>query len=153
MPRKPTAKTTARRRRVAEAIVEGKSVRAIAATEGVSPSAVSRDAGSSEVRQILAGLVSDDYIRIKSVFHQTLGVIEAAMQANRVVVDRLGAKVDLGPDHYARLTAAKRFIELTTAGRPSPKAPEPKDDKRTLTLAEFEELYRQAQAQQGGKLQ
>jgi hypothetical protein len=36
------------------------------------------------------------------------------------------AVVDLGPDHYARLTAVSRLLQVLTAGRPVAKAGEPK---------------------------
>src|ERR1700722_18815120 len=40
------------------------------------------------------------------------------------VASPLSIAVVLGPDHYARLAAAKRFIDLVTAGRPVAKAPD-----------------------------
>jgi hypothetical protein len=51
------------------------------------------------------------------VFDQLLAVIEAALQPRSSLVVN-GALVDGGPDHYARLTGAKRLMEFTLAGRP-----------------------------------
>jgi hypothetical protein len=47
---------------------------------------------------------------------------------------------ELGPDHFARLTAAKRLLELVTTGRPTPKAPEKPEKQTGLTLEQLEEL-------------
>jgi hypothetical protein len=51
---------------------------------------------------------------------------------------KLGEPIDLGPDHCARLTAADRFIKLSTAGRPVAKAVALKKADGTMTLAELE---------------
>jgi hypothetical protein len=47
---------------------------------------------------------------------------------------------ELGPDHFARLTANKRLIELVTTGRPTPKAPEKLEKQTGLTLEQLKEL-------------
>ena len=48
-----------------------------------------------------------------------LDAIAASMKATTtVVIDK--KVVDGGPDHYARLTGAKRLLEFTLAGRPRP---------------------------------
>jgi hypothetical protein len=46
--------------------------------------------------------------------------------------------IDLGPDHYARLTAAGTFIKLLTAGKPLAKADKSKEKR--VTLAELQAL-------------
>ena len=51
-------------------------------------------------------------------FARLLGVIEEALDARVIRVGKDGEPIDLGPDHYVRLTAADRFIKLLTAGRP-----------------------------------
>jgi hypothetical protein len=54
-----------------------------------------------------------------ALFDQTLDVIEDAMKARKIFVVK-GVIVDGGPDHYARLEAAKLFILLMCkAGRTS----------------------------------
>jgi hypothetical protein len=45
------------------------------------------------------------------------------------------------PDHYARLAAASRLITILTAGRPIPKAPEPKREHEAALL-DFDQLRR-----------
>ena len=61
--------------------------------------------------------------RIDALITRLLEVIEEALEARLLRVGRNGAVVDLGPDHYARLTAVDRLIKLLTAGRPVPKSP------------------------------
>jgi hypothetical protein len=142
------SKVKARRVAVAGAIAAGRPLTETARALDVSRRTVHRDAASSEVRQLLASLVSDASERIQSLFAGALDVIEDAYAARRFAITRDGCEVDLGADHYARLAAAKRFIELATAGRPTPKPPEDKpNERRKLTLAEFEELYREHQSQ------
>jgi hypothetical protein len=54
-----------------------------------------------------------------------LDAIATSFEATRmVVIDK--EVVNGGPDHYARLTGAKRLLEFTLAGRPQPE----KDEKR-----------------------
>ena len=135
----------ARKVAVAEAIVQGTPITHIASDLGVSRATVNRDAASPEVRQILTLLISDKLVLLESVLKKVLAAIEDALSANVLTPTKEGTVVTVGPDHYARLAACKRFIEITTAGRPLPKAPEPHDDKRTITLAEFQELVKQYQ--------
>lgn len=51
-------------------------------------------------------------------------------------------QLEYPPDHYARLAAVKRLLELATAGRPPAKAEEPKGNQ-TFTLEQIEEALRQ----------
>jgi hypothetical protein len=53
-------------------------------------------------------------------------------------VGKDGEPVDLGPDHYVRLTAVDRFLKLLTAGPPVAKVAEVKKADGTMTLAELE---------------
>ena len=59
------------------------------------------------------------------------------MDARVIRAGKDGEPVDLGPDHYARLTAVDRLIKLLTAGRPVPKAVEVKKVDGTMALAEL----------------
>ncbi len=72
-------------------------------------------------------------------FESVLEALEDAFHA-KCTVQFQGVPVDLGPDHYARLLAVKRFIELLTAGRPPSKAPAESAHDGTLTLQQLEEL-------------
>lgn len=57
--------------------------------------------------------------RMAQLVDAALDAIAGSFEATRtVVVDK--AVVDGGPDHYARLTGAKRLLEFTLAGRPQP---------------------------------
>jgi hypothetical protein len=57
-------------------------------------------------------------------------VIERAYRARRKVMNKADV-VDLGPDHYARLAAVGRLVQILTAGRPIPK---PKAKKRRFLV-------------------
>ena len=72
---------------------------------------------------------------------QTLKAIQEALKATRVWCE--GKTRELGADHFARLTAAKRLIQLITAGRPTPQSPESKAKEKTITLEELERRGRQ----------
>ena len=107
---------------IAAGIVRGKSLAAIAREEGVSRQTISKQAASNEVQQIVVLAVNSQVERINGVFDRVLAVIEDAFEARLFRVGKDGAVVDVGPDHYARLTAVDRLIKLLTAGRPIPKA-------------------------------
>ncbi len=140
------SKPTARRQKVAAGIVAGKPTPAIAAETGASERTIARDRASSEVQQLIAQLVSRYAPELEALFVEAQAVIRASFRAHKWGIEKtktpdgcvLVNRVDLGRDHYARLTGVKRLIELFTAGRPTPKAPEPPVEKRTLTLAELE---------------
>jgi hypothetical protein len=70
-------------------------------------------------RQIIAAVVNERLEIIVDLFDIGLEVISRAMRAKARNKD--GAVI--GPDHYARLTAASRLTTILTAGRPIPKAP------------------------------
>ena len=130
----------ARRRRIAAGIVQGKSLAAIARAEGVSRQTIWKQAATAEVHQIVVAAVNHELERIGQMFGQALKAIEEAFRARMVRAGKDGQPIDLGPDHYARLTAVDRFIKLLTAGRPVPKAVEVKRGDGTMTLAELEVL-------------
>jgi hypothetical protein len=108
---------TARRVRIVAGKIAGHSTCAIARSEGLSRDWAAKELGSPECRQILASLVDPTLERIAELYKAVLDTIEAAMKADKMVV-AAGRALNLGPDHYARLTAVKRFLELLTAGRP-----------------------------------
>ena len=141
--KKPT--TPARKRRVmkaAAAILVGAPLAPVAREEGVSRAQIHRDGG--EARQIIAGLVDANISDIKVLFITLIVVIRDAMGARRAEKLADGRVIDIGPDHYARLTAAKRFFELLTAGRPAPRAQEEKDH-RGITWAQMQALLKQSE--------
>jgi hypothetical protein len=65
-------------------------------------------------------------------------VIAEAFEVRLVRTGKDGEPIDLGPDHYARLTAVDRLIRLLTAGRRVPRAVEAKKEDGTMTLGELE---------------
>lgn len=142
-PSKATRRKASRTTKVAAAVLAGEPVAAIARQEGVSRQTIYSD--MPQARQILAALVDRNIADIEVLFATFITVIREAATANRVEKLADGAKIDMGPDHYARLTAAKRFFELVQAGRPAPKAPE-ETPNRGITWAELQELVRKTSA-------
>ena len=105
-------------------MLQGKSLAQIGREEGVSRQTISKQLASAETRQIIVALTNREIDRVSEMFNRVLQVIDEGLDARRLQV-RKGAVVDLGPDHYARLTAADRFMQLLTAGRPIATMPEP----------------------------
>jgi hypothetical protein len=97
-----------------------------------------RKSSANDVRQIVVAVVNGELDRIGQMFVHLLGVIAEALDARVIRAGKDGEPVDLGPDHYARLTAVDRLIKLLTAGRPVPKAVEAKKEDGTMTLAVLE---------------
>src|SRR5258708_1847947 len=97
---------TARRVRMAAGKIAGQTTTAIARAEGLSRNWAAKELGSTECRQILATLVNGSHQRVAEMFETVLDTIEAGMKADREVVVE-GRALNLGADHYARLTAAK----------------------------------------------
>src|SRR5207245_10214458 len=112
-----TRTVRARRVRMAAGKIAGQSTSAVARAEGVSRDWATQELGSVECRQILVSLVNGTLERMAQLFKTVLDTIEAGMKADKMVVAK-EMTVNLGADHYARLTAAKRFLELVTAGPP-----------------------------------
>jgi lambda repressor-like predicted transcriptional regulator len=106
-----------RRLKIAAGVMEGKSLAQIGREEGVSRQTISKQLASSDARQIIVALTNCQIDRISALFDQMLQVIGEGLKARRVQVQD-GTVIDLGPDHYARLTAVSRLIQVLTAGRP-----------------------------------
>lgn len=126
-----TAGRAARRTRIAAAAVKGKSLSAIAAEEGISREWASREANAPATRLAIAQLLDRHYDVVEPLVLEALTVIRQSLQAAQYSVQKLTTIdlvekvrrdevriVEVGPDHYARLTGAKRLIELLLAGRP-----------------------------------
>ena len=104
---------------IAEALLAGIKIATIARQLNVSRSWASREANAPGTRIFIADIFELCRERVKALFDQTLDVIEDAMKARKIFVVK-GVIVDGGPDHYARLEAAKLFILLMCkAGRTS----------------------------------
>lgn len=141
---KPASKPvrTARRVRIATAAAAGKKTASIAQAEGLTRAWTARELASSECRQILASLVDARLDRLAVLFDGVLESISAALKANKTALYK-GRSVNLGADHYARLTACKRLLELLTAGRPTPHTPDDKGSAQLITLEELERIVAQ----------
>jgi hypothetical protein len=128
--------------RMAGAALAGEHITTIAQNEALSREWVRRELASDECGQIMTGIINHQHNWIIELVSQTLKAIQEALKATRVVWSD-GKKRELGPDHFARLTAAKRLIELVTTGRPTPKSPETKVKSRKVTLPELEALLKE----------
>ncbi len=132
----------ARGQRVAAGVLAGKSITDIARGEGVSRATASRLGNSPEVQLLVTSLVEAERTKIRGLFTKALNAIQASFEANRTGIYE-GAKVDLGPDHFARLTGVKRLTEVLTAGRTSQKPDPPQ--KKTFTLDDLKQALSEAQ--------
>jgi len=135
--KKPRRRNDRRRLNIVSGLVQGKSMATIAREEGVSRQTIWKQAESNDVRQILVAAVNNEWETIGRVFDRVLRVIEEAFEARVMRTSKDGAAIDLGPDHYARLAAVGTFMKLLTAGRPVPKAAEPRKEDEGLTLADL----------------
>jgi hypothetical protein len=144
---KPTAelRREGRLARIAKALASGAAVTDIAAAEGIGRTLASREANSPECRQLIAEFVSDECNEMHAMFFRSLRAVDHAFSARREYMTKDGQIVYGGPDHYARLAAAKHFRDFLAAGRPAPKQPE-KEARRRLTLPELEALLREDKA-------
>jgi hypothetical protein len=133
----------ARRLHIAASVAGGRSIAAAARELGISREWASKIANAPETQQIIASLAQAHAERIYDLFDQALRVIQQAFRARRTAI-RKGEVIDLGPDHYARLAAVGRLVQILTAGRPVPKPEERKEERRTITLEEVEALIEQS---------
>jgi len=116
--------------------LSGQSTSAIARAEGLDRGWAGKELASDECRQIILDLVRSQEARIGRMFSKTLDVIEEAYKAKSIVHFQ-GSRLTLGPDHYARLTASKRFLDVVSLGRPTAKAAEGAGNEGGITLAEL----------------
>jgi hypothetical protein len=138
--------------RIAKALASGATVTEIAETEGIGRTLASREANSPECRQLLAEFVSDEHNEMQALFYRSLRAIEHALSARREYMTKEGQIIYGGPDHYARVAATKHLRDFLSAGRPAPKQAE-KEERRTLTLPELEELLREDREAKKASLQ
>jgi hypothetical protein len=122
---------------VAAGVLAGQSTSQIAAELGVTARRVRQIIAADGTRQIISAVVNERLETVVELFDLCLVVIRNAMRAK--ARNREGQII--GPDHYARLTAVSRLITILTAGRPIPKAPEPKREY-DAALLDFDQLRR-----------
>jgi hypothetical protein len=140
--RRLEAVRTTRRMRMAGAALASDHINTIAQNEALSREWVRKELASDECGQIMTGIINHQHSWIIELVSETLKAIQEALKATRVIWCD-GKMRELGPDHFARLTAAKRLIELVTAGRPTPKSPETKVKRKTVSLEELEALLQE----------
>jgi hypothetical protein len=118
-----------RRQRLAADVIAGKPIAEAARDEGVSRTWASREANSTETKIIISELLDEHRGKVKALIPVMLEAIRGGLHA-------LDGKK---PDHRVRLIAAKRVIEIATAGR---RVEETDTTERTITYEQLEELYR-----------
>ena len=84
---------------------------------------------------------------MRDLFYRALRVIEDAFSAKREYSTKDGQIFTGGPDHYARLAAAKHLRELIMAGRPAPKLPDDYGKPKTLSIEDIERVLRHREEQ------
>jgi hypothetical protein len=127
--------------RIAAGAVAGRTVSAMARSERISRQTASRVKNSAEVQLLITKLVEQQGEEIQKLFVGALAVIHDSYSATRSAVFE-GLAVDLGADHYARLTGVKCLTQLLTAGRQAIK-PEP-PAKKTFTLDALKQALAEA---------
>jgi hypothetical protein len=118
---------------IAASVAAGGSIAAAARELGISREWASRITNAPETQQIIASLAQAHLERIYDLFEQALHVIQQAFRARCRGLQQ-GQVIDLGPDHYARLAAVGRLVQILTAGRPMPRAEEKKEEPRQVTV-------------------
>jgi hypothetical protein len=114
----PVAPSTAELRRegrlarIAKALASGAAVTDIAEAEGIGRTLASREANSTECRQVIAEFVGDEWEEMRAVFYQSMHVIEHALSARREYLTKDGQIMQGGPDHYPRLAATKHYRDF-----------------------------------------
>jgi hypothetical protein len=114
--------------------MSGATVSSIAIQERVSRQWASHEANTPAVQGLLVSLVDERRAGAAELFDVALDAIHDALHARKTALDKYGVPQDLGPDHYATLTAVKRLVEIMTVGRPVPKAVEETDEQKTRNI-------------------
>ena len=102
------------RQTIAEGIVSGKTVAAIARELGVTRSWASREAHAPETRELVDALADQHREVIHMFFEGVLNAITHAMVARKYVLHN-GNRADMGPDHRLRMKAVGLFLQLGKA--------------------------------------
>jgi hypothetical protein len=78
-------------------------------------------------------------------------VVVKTLKVKDGVEERTYAAKKVGIDHYARLTAVARLINLSLAGRPMPKPIEKSVEDRPITFEQFTRLLESYRDKSGKK--
>jgi hypothetical protein len=121
-----------------QAVAAGESITEIARKEELSRAWVTRELDSGECRHLLTELMNNERAQVHKLFKMTLTVIEDALQAEKdALVDK---KWVTRADHPTRLTAAKRFMDLSSIGRAMPESFK-YEPKTTISWQQFLVMY------------
>jgi len=135
-------RSRARRRAIAAGVVAGKAIAQVARETGVSRQWASREAQQPETQVELATFLADHHAALRALVAQAVSVIGEGLAATKVVATKEGGALDLGADHYARLQAVKRLIELVTAGQPRvPSGGDQSSDPTLLTMDRLRAVF------------
>jgi hypothetical protein len=127
----------ARRGRIAEAIVMGKTVTQIAEKEKISRGWASVEAHSDETRLLIAEMLDRRKARMSILLDRTIDMIEKSYEADKtVVID--GDICNAGPDHFARIAGGKLYVALVNAGRATPKTEDKANKFEGVTLQQLD---------------
>lgn len=130
--------------RVAKAAMQGAKLTDIAAAEGVSAKTVARDLQSPQTQALIASLVDQQLEFMRESVFAAVHAVRGAFEARREYV--INGVIELGgPDHFARLAAAKTLLEYMKAGRVAAQPVEASAD-RTFTLEQIENVLKAAKA-------
>lgn len=135
------AARAARAVRMAGQKLAGASNAEIGRREGLTRDWVRKELATAPARQIVVDLVNAEISAVEKTFHQSLLAIQAGLKA-KAYVNFQGQAVCLGVDHYARLTAVKRLLELILAGRPHLKPAEETKREQGVTIQELEAMLK-----------
>jgi hypothetical protein len=115
--RKAISAADARRLQIAASVVAGRSITETAKEPGISREWASLQANAPATQQIIVSLIGEQLEHVHQLFDEALKAIQRALRARRRGLSE-GEVIDLGPDHYARLAAVGRLVQILTAGRP-----------------------------------
>lgn len=143
------ARNRARAERLAAGVVAGRTVTELARDEGLSRQHTSSLVNGAQVTHIITALVSANEPRVHELFTKVLQAIDDALEnGNAYATEKIkepdgsmrAERILLGPDHYARMAAAKVFVSIICAGRAAPKPVDPMDLRPAVTLEELDRL-------------
>lgn len=98
-------------------MIDGKSGVEIAEKTGLHPVTVSRIANAPATKLLMSELLKGHESKLKRLVGKSLGAIDDAFDARRQGCTKDGSVVEMGADHFARLAASKRLIEMVQAAR------------------------------------
>jgi ABC-type nitrate/sulfonate/bicarbonate transport system substrate-binding protein len=145
--------------RLAGALLSGKTVTEVARKEGVTRSHLSREANAPETRLLMADLLAEHREQVQELVAKTLDRIGFALDAESVeLVVTKNARTKAkngstkesrdyeiqrsGVDHFARMTGAKRLIEMIQSAAPQASQP---SQAGLITYETFLALYQKVQ--------